>query len=129
MSLIRNFSEYEIICEALNALENVANQENRQPGGSLYNILSEAVRNYDSGLTAEDLFNALDYTKSIQNNFKSLIFYSNSNEWHAVVFYLDTHEVKLINNEDTYVTISKELHKAIMKQIEELGWLELVWNN
>ena len=124
MSVIKNYSEYDIVCEALNALENVANQENRQPEGPLYSILSEMTRSYDSGLTAEDLFNALDYTKSIQNNFKSLIFYSNSNEWHAVVFYLDTQEVKLINNEDTYVTISKELHKAIMKQIEELGWLE-----
>ena len=124
MGVIKNYSEYDIVCEALNALENVANQENRQPQGSLYSILSEMARSYDSGLTAEDLFKALNYTKSIQNNFKSLIYYSNSNEWHAVVFYLDTQEVKLINNEDTYVTISQELHKAIMKQIEELGWLE-----
>ena len=73
-------------------------------------------------LDKKDYFKELNFTKKVHENFNSIIYYSNTNEWLAIAFYLDTHEVKLIDNEDKYITIDMALNKAIQMQILELGW-------
>ena len=124
MSIIKNYSEYDVICNALLALEDIASQESEGTTlhGSTYELLSKLANDYTSGKTAEDYFKELNFTKKVHENFNSIIYYSNTNEWLAIAFYLDTHEVKLINNEDKYITIDMALNKAIQMQIVELGW-------
>ena len=90
--------------------------------GLTYELLSKLANDYTSGKTAEDYFKELNFTKKVHENFNSIIYYSNTNEWLAIAFYLDTHEVKLIDNEDKYITIDPDLNKAIQMQILELGW-------
>ena len=124
MSIIKNYSEYDVICHALLALEDIASQESESTTleGLTYELLSRLANDYTSGKTAEDYFKELNFTKKVHENFNSIIYYSNTNEWLAIAFYLDTHEVKLINNEDKYITIDQDLNKAIQMQILELGW-------
>ena len=124
MSIIKNYSEYDVICNALLALEDIASQESEGATlkGLTYGLLNELVNDYASCKTAEDYFKELNFTKKIHENFNSIIYYSNTNEWLAIAFYLDTHEVKLIDNEDKYITIDMALNKAIQMQILELGW-------
>ena len=124
MSIIKNYSEYDVICNALLALEDIASQESESATlkGSIYELLSKLANDYSSDKTAEDYFKELNFTKKVHENFQSIIYYSNTNEWLAIAFYLDTHEVKLINNEDKYITIDIDLNKAIQMQILELGW-------
>lgn len=124
MSIIKNYSEYDVICNALLALEDIASQESE--GTTLksltYELLSMLANDYTLDKTAEDYFKELNFTKKVHENFNSIIYYSNTNEWLAIAFYLDTHEVKLIDNEDKYITIDTALNKAIQMQILELGW-------
>ena len=124
MSIIKNYSEYDVICNALLALEDIASQESESTTlkGHTYELLNKLANDYTSGKTAEDYFKELNFTKKVHENFNSIIYYSNTNEWLAIAFYLDTHEVKLINNEDKYITIDPDLNKAIQMQILELGW-------
>ena len=124
MSIIKNYSEYDVICNALLALEDIASQESE--GTTLksltYELLSKLANDYTSGKTAEDYFKELNFTKKVHENFNSIIYYSNTNEWLAIAFYLNTHEVKLIDNEDKYITVDIALNNAIQMQILELGW-------
>lgn len=126
MGVIRNYSEYDVICEALTALDMIADQEHtdKVTTGCLYKLLTNLVDDYSSvgHVTSEQLFKDLGYVKTVQENFKSIIYYSTTKDWHSIVFYLDTHEVKLINNEDKYVTVNTDLNKAIQLQLLELGW-------
>ena len=89
---------------------------------SIHEVYDGRVNDYTSCKTAEDYFKELNFTKKVHENFHSIIYYSNTNEWLAIAFYLDTHEVKLIDNEDKYITIDPDLNKAIQMQILELGW-------
>ena len=124
MSIIKNYSEYDVICNALLALEDIASQESESTTlkSFTYELLSKLANDYTSCKTAEDYFKELNFTKKVHENFNSIIYYSNTNEWLAIAFYLDTHEVKLINNEDKYITIDIDLNRAIQMQILELGW-------
>ena len=124
MSIIKNYSEYDVICNALLALEDIASQESESATlkSFTYELLSKLANDYTSDKTAEDYFKELNFTKKVNENFNSIIYYSNTNEWLAIAFYLDTHEVKLIDNEDKYITIDMALNKAIQMQILELGW-------
>ena len=124
MSIIKNYSEYDVICNALLALEDIASQESESATlkSFTYELLSKLANDYTSDKTAEDYFKELNFTKKVHENFNSIIYYSNTNEWLAIAFYLDTHEVKLIDNEDKYITIDMALNKAIQMQILELGW-------
>ena len=124
MSTIKNYSEYDVICNALLALEDIASQESESATlkSFTYELLSKLANDYTSDKTAEDYFKELNFTKKVHENFNSIIYYSNTNEWLAIAFYLDTHEVKLIDNEDKYITIDMALNKAIQMQILELGW-------
>ena len=124
MSIIKNYSEYDVICNALLALEDIASQESESATlkSFTYELLSKLANDYTSDKTAEDYFKELNFTKKVHENFNSIIYYSNTNEWLAIAFYLDTHEVKLINNEDKYITIDMDLNRAIQMQILELGW-------
>ena len=124
MSIIKNYSEYDVICNALLALEDIASQESESTTlkGLTYDLLSKLANDYTSGKTAEDYFKELNFTKKVHENFNSIIYYSNTNEWLAIAFYLDTHEVKLIDNEDKYITVDMTLNRAIQMQILELGW-------
>ena len=124
MSIIKNYSEYDVICNALLALEDIASQESESTTlkSFTYELLSKLANDYTLDKTAEDYFKELNFTKKVHENFNSIIYYSNTNEWLAIAFYLDTHEVKLIDNEDKYITINSDLNKAIQMQILELGW-------
>ena len=124
MSIIKNYSEYDVICNALLALEDIASQESESATlkSFTYELLSKLANDYTSGKTAEDYFKELNFTKKVHENFNSIIYYSNTNEWLAIAFYLDTHEVKLIDNEDKYITVDMTLNRAIQMQILELGW-------
>src|SRR5574344_560285 len=124
MSIIKNYSEYDVICNALLALEDIASQESESTTlkGLTYELLSMLVNDYTSGKTAEDYFKELNFTKKGHENFHSIIYYSNTNEWLPIAFYQDTHEVNLIDKEEKYITIDMGLNKAIQMQILELGW-------
>ena len=124
MSIIKNYSEYDVICNALLALEDIASQESEGTTlkGLTYELLNKLINDYKLGKIALDYFKELNFTKRVDEDINSIIYYSNINEWLAIAFYLDTHEVKLIDNEYKYITIDMALNKAIQMQILELGW-------
>lgn len=118
-----NYSEYSVICEALNNLDSIISQEAKDKisSGYVYKLLTNLEKDYQTKKTAEDYFKELCYEKSVFDNLNCIIYFSTTNKWHSIVFYLDTHEVKIIG-EENYITLTVDLLTAIQKQIVELGW-------
>ena len=71
MSIIKNCSEYDVICNALLALEDIASQESESATlkSFTYELLSKLANDYTSGKTAEDYFKELNFTKKVHENY------------------------------------------------------------
>ena len=75
-------------------------------------------------MIAREMFKKLGYTRNLDS--KKLIYTkAPKGTYHCfeITFDLTEKEVELYDDHEAY-TIDKSLLKAILKQVEELGWLE-----
>ena len=76
--------------------------------------------------SAKEMFSDLGY--EYYRDSHSILYirsYGNRAIWHdCVVTFNTVHKEYAVNDNDEYAFIGIELHKAIHKQLEELGWLK-----
>lgn len=74
--------------------------------------------------SAKDMFEKLEYKRNLDSN-KLIYTKSLKGTYHCfeITFDLTEKEVELYDDHEAYM-INRALLKAILKQVEELGWLE-----
>ena len=74
--------------------------------------------------TARELFEELGYEYNRYNN--SIKYFDNSGTsfWYCSITFDLTNKEYSVRENDDYTSVDVKLHKAITKQMEELGWLE-----